>query len=381
MRTLIYIATELERRILDARALTAHNNAEDVHLSLKRRELDEREKAIRNHEAGLGIHVPQGAGLQNSSGTFKCPLLKPCGSVCNQEIAITPCSGELKAHYQHNCQPCGDNCGGSTLQELLRLYPELNAGSTKLRAAAEKAKAQKTKELPGPCSIPCGGNATDAISGTVDGEEVVPPMPTAGEGKSPSKAPAPKAAKSASKAKKTPPSDPPADESDEAEDDPNLQPVSGTDNPETTGFERRSHKRKALASPRKVSGKATSGSKRKKAVIEDNNDEAGDNPGYLFPKTPRGGKRQRTMREESFAGDESGEGNMDRETSTQPVGVRRITRATSGTPGPSMAAPVAKKVGRPTVDQLKEADEEEEAEVMRSPGKRGRPKSSKKWAE
>jgi hypothetical protein len=111
-------------------------------------------------------------------------------------------------------------------------------------------------------------------------------------------------------------------------------------------------------------------------VIEDNEVETGD-PAFLLSKTPRGGKRQRTMRDTSLGVASSAEGN---EVSVQPV-VRRTTRATSGTPGPSMAPPVAKRAPRPRAGKLEEASEEEEAGIMRSPGKRGRPKSARKGAE
>jgi hypothetical protein len=46
-RVLIYIATELERRL---RTLSDHNNAEDARLSLKKRELNNQEYDIRETE-------------------------------------------------------------------------------------------------------------------------------------------------------------------------------------------------------------------------------------------------------------------------------------------------------------------------------------------
>jgi hypothetical protein len=378
LKMLISIVTELEKRILEDRALRAHNNAVEACLALKKKELDEREKAIRNHEAGLGIQVPPSTGLKTSSDTLKCSLLKSCGHVCNQETNITSCSGEVKAHCQHSCQPCEDNCGGSALQELIRRYPELKAGSDKMRAAAEKAKAEKVKDCSSQIQALCGGNATDATSGTAEGEEA--PRPAAGNGKSPQKGSPSKPKKAMDKVKKTVPPQP-AKQSEEvgspdAEGNPNIQPISENDNSESTGFERRSHKRKITASPTKVPGKTAVGSKRKKAEIEDNEDETGD-PAFLLSKTPRGGKRQRTMRDTSLGVASSAKGN---EVSDQPAVLRRTTRATSGTPGPSMAPPVAKRASRPRAGQLEEASEEEEAGMMRSPAKRGRPKSPKKGA-
>jgi hypothetical protein len=50
LRVLICIATELERRIAQARTPRAHNNAQDARLSLKKRELDNREHDIRKLE-------------------------------------------------------------------------------------------------------------------------------------------------------------------------------------------------------------------------------------------------------------------------------------------------------------------------------------------
>lgn len=319
---LISTITELEKRILEDRALRAHNNAVEARLALEKNELDEREKAIRKHEAGLGIQVPPGAGLETSSDTLKCSPRKSCGSVCNGELNITPCDGERKAHCQHNCQSCRDNCGGSALQELVRKYPELKDGSDKMRAAAEKAKAQKAEDCSSQHEALCGGNATDATSGTVEGEEA--PRPAAGNGKSPQKGSPSKPKKATPKVKKTMPRQPPDQSAEEvrnpdAEFNPNIRPISESDNSESTGFERR-------------------GRKRKKAVVEDNEDETGD-PTFLLPKTPRGGKRQRTMRNTSLGVASSAEGS---EVSGQLV-VRRITRATSGTPGPSMGSARAKE--------------------------------------
>jgi hypothetical protein len=370
LKMLISTVTELEKRILEDKALRAHN-AVEAHLALKKKELDEREKAIRNHEAGVGIQVPPSAGLRPSSDTLKCSLLKSCGAVCNQETNITSCCGEVKAHCQHNCQPCGDNCGGSALQELIRRYPELKAGSDKMRAAAEKAKAQRAKDCSSQVQAWCGGNATDATSGTVDGEEAH--RPASGNGKSPQIVSPSKPKKAPPKVKKTMPAQP-ADEREEEAENPdaggnsNLQPIFESGNSESAGVERGSRKRNITASPRKVSGKAAVGSKRKKAVIEDNDDETGD-PAFLLSKTPRGGKRQRTRRDTSLGVASSAEGN---EVRDQPVVVRRTTRATSGTPGPSMAPPVAKRAQRPRAGHLEEASEEEEAGMMRSPGKRAK---------
>ena len=152
---------------------------------------------------------------------------------------------------------------------------------------------------------------------------------------------------------------------------------------DSTGFDRR---RKAPASARKASGKTPAGSKRKKAMIEDEEDDVGPYSGLKAAKTPRGGKRQKTTMvraassglESSTVESDSGE----EEPLAPPVSVRRTTRATSGTPGPTLAPPVARRAGRPKGRagdaQLDEADEEEEVEILRSPGKRGRPQSPRK---
>ncbi len=346
-------------------------------LAPKKNELDEREKAIEKHETVLGIQVPPSAELGTSSDSLKCPL-EPCGAVCNHEVNITPCGGELKAYCQHNCQPCGENCGGSVLQALIRKYPELKVGSDKMRAAAEKAKAHKAQDCSSQHQGLCGGNATDTTSGTVEGEEAL--RPAAGNVKSPQKGSPSKPKKAPPKVKKTMPPRP-AGQSEEvqnpdAQGNPNIRPISESGNSESPGFERRNRKQNITASARKVSGKTAIGSKRKKAVIEENEAEAGDLE-FLVSKTHRGGKRQRTMSDTSLGVASSAEGN---EVSAQPL-VRRTTRATSGTPGPSMALSVAKRAPHPRAGQLEEASEEEEAEIRRSPRKRGTTKSPKKGAE
>ena len=177
-----------------------------------------------------------------------------------------------------------------------------------------------------------------------------------------------------------------------------FQHATGTDTDGgTIGFGPRSRKHKATSAfPRKVSAKTPAGSKRKKAAIdEDEDDGSGEHPGFLFPKTSRTGKKQRVVREESFgltsrvSGDESGEGDLDREVNARPVGLRRTTRATSGTSAPTMnlAVPVVRKAGRPRTrptteeDDLEEVNEEEvEAEIVRSPAKRVRQSPAKKRA-
>jgi len=378
---------------MDARERAAHRqecyltepHVEDARLSQKKRELEAREKNIKNLEAGLGIQSAWSAGLASSADTFTCPLLKPDGSVCNHQIAIKPCGGEFKAHYQHNCQPCGDRCGGSTLQELLRLYPELKAGSDKLQAAADKAKAQKANARPSQHRFQAGGHVNNETSSTSEGDEVLL-RPTTQKGKSPAKPP-PSSSKTPSKAKKSQPPSPPAavvyDELNplpdlSIEEVPGLHPTSEIEPPETT------RKGKAASSKGKVPGKTAAGSKRKKAVIEDPEDEAGGHHG----KTAKGKKRQRTAREMSVAhtassvlGSDSAEEDVLKEVSVPPVGLRRSTRTASGTPAPrpSMPSTVVRGVGRPKAkkgeEQLKEADEED---IMRSPGRRGRPHSPKK---
>ncbi|PMD51308.1 uncharacterized protein K444DRAFT_620433 [Hyaloscypha bicolor E] len=376
---------ELERRISQAKILKVHNSAEDARLSQKKRELEAREKDIKNLEAGLGIQSPLSAGLARSADTFTCPLLKPDGSVCNHQITITPCGGEFKAHYQHNCQPCGDRCGGSTLQELLRLYPELKAGSDKLQAAADKAKTQKANARPSQHRFQADGDVNDETSSTAEGGEVLP-RPTTQKGKSPTKPP-PSPSKTASKAKKPQPRGPPAaevyDELDprpdlSIEEVPGLHPTSEIELPETI------RKGKTASSKGKAPGKTAAGSKRKKAVIEGPEDEAGGHHG----KTAKGKKRQRTAREMSVAhtassvlGSDSAEEDVLKEVSVPPVGLRRSTRTASGTPAPrpSMPSTVVREVGRPKAKkgeaQLEEVDEED---IMRSPEKRRRPHSPNK---
>lgn len=427
---LIHIETELERRIAQSKALNAKNFAESARLAMLRDELDQREDEIADKEdkdgakdneirqlksaANVSVgpcpfskagkcnenisqlcrkdlvahfekHVKTGVSPQVSSSSFNCPLLLPSGGLCDKSIDITPCGTALKAHFQHNCQPCTvqpttiqqsittlQPGSSAVLEELARRLPEYEDFSKKMKAAADKARFDNARECPG---------ATSNGSGTVVEDPIIAPPKPEKRNKSPPK-----------------PTKPPTRPLPKPDGDKNADPVTEggteTDQPTTTGFAR---KRKTTASPRKVSAKIPAGSKRKKAVIDDDDEEdgSGEHPGFLFLKTPRTGKRQRVMREESFGmassagGDDSGDGDMmDRETSARPVGVRRATRATSGTPGPSVGlapAPVARKVGRPRgrpaagEDDLEEEAEEEE-EVVRSPAKRGRQSPAKKGA-
>jgi hypothetical protein len=411
---------ELERRIAQSKALNAKNFAESARLAMLRDELDQREGEIEDKEdkerakdnqiqqlkdaanvsvgpcpfskagkcnenisqlcrkdlvAHFGKHVKIGASPQVSSSSFNCPLLLPSGNLCNNSIDITPCGTALKAHFQHNCQPCTvqlttiQQGSSAVLEELARRLPEYEAFSKKMKTAADKARSDNAREFPGATSSGLGAAVEDPI--------IAPPKPGKGN-KSPPKPPKPLA--------------PLPKPNGDKNADPVTEGGTETDQSATTGFAR---KRKTTASPRKASAKTTAGSKRKKAVIDDDEEDgSGEHPGFLFAKTPGTGKRQRVMREESFGmassagGDDSGDGDMmGRETGTKPVGVRRTTRATSGTPGPSVGsapAPVARKVGRPRgrpvtdEDDLEEEEEEEEVEIVRSPAKRGRQSPAKK---
>jgi len=365
--------------------LKAHNNAENARLVQKRAELNARESAIKGKEAALGIQVPESiAEPTNLPDAFNCPLLKPDGSVCNQRIAITACGTEVKAHYQHNCIPGVVNCGstpgqvqvplgaGFDMGEFIKIFPIWKAGSDRMQREsngirARKAKAEKTgvteptQEGPNAVGKPTE-DPKDPTSHTIipEPETVKPHSPK----KNPTKQ-SQETTKSGSGA------DPPATE----DKNPNKSPT------DATGFDGR---RKAAPSARKASGKTPA--KRKKAMIEDEENAVGGYPEPMAATMPRGGKRQKTMMgrapslglESSVPGSDSGE----EEPLAPPVGVRRTTRATSGTPGPSLAPPVARRAGRPKARagdaQLDEENEEEEVEVMRSPAKRGRPQSPRK---
>jgi hypothetical protein len=320
---------------------------------------------FQKHVKGNGVATLS----QTSSSSFNCPLLLPNGGLCKQSIAITPCGTAVKAHYQHNCQP--GTVQPNTIQqftiqpgswptgrsaaeiELIKKLPYMVDFNATMQVEADRARITNDKDCPESVENP---NALD-------------PVATGGNKESPLSTPA-------------------------GETNPDTTNSGGGDTdtgPTATGFAR---KRKTTASPRKVSAKTPAGSKRKKAVMDEEEEEgSGEHPGFLFPKTPRSGKRQRVIREETFGmagsagGDDSGDGDMmDRETSARLVGVRRTTRATSGTPGPivGLVAPVAKKGGRPRGRQADEDDleeeEEEEMEIIRSPAKRGRQSPAKKGA-
>jgi len=254
------------------------------------------------------------------------------------------------------------------MEELRRRLPEYLAFSDQMKAEADKARIANAEECP---------EGTSSGSGTVEPDPPILPSVKTGKNKpsSPNKGGKPKAPP----LQKTPGETPP---------EPTIEGETDTQ-PTTTGFAR---KRNAAASSRKASGKTPAGTKRKKATVDNDEEGSGEHPGLLFPKTPRTGKRQRLMKEESLGmassagGNDSGSGDMDREMSARPVGVRRTTRATSGTPGPGvgLAAPVARKVGRPRGRQVGDEDyleeEEEAAEILRSPAKRGRQSPAKKVA-
>jgi hypothetical protein len=395
---LICLAAELENRIKEAKRLTAQNRAADARLVQKRFELQIRQNTIKAKEAGLGIQAPEStAGPATLPDAFNCPLLRPDGSVCNQRITITACGGQIKAHYQHNYVPGVENSGGGAihipqelqalvvLQEFYRLYPSFKETSDRMQAAADKIRAeQKSTTGPTESTGPATGDqnagtsqtAAGGTTGTTEKPNAGPPETiapgTAGTG--PQKLPP---------GKPKPAEDPTIviPEPEPAQDgDTETGPKSPQD---STGFDRR---RKAPASARKASGKTPAGSKRKKAMIEDEEDDVGPYSGLKAAKTPRGGKRQKTTMvraassglESSTVESDSGE----EEPLAPPVSVRRTTRATSGTPGPTLAPPVARRAGRPKGRagdaQLDEADEEEEVEILRSPGKRGRPQSPRK---
>ncbi|KAE9366903.1 hypothetical protein N431DRAFT_487373 [Stipitochalara longipes BDJ] len=393
---------ELENRIAESKRLNAHNKAEDARLFQKRAEINARESAIKAKEAALGIKAPEStAGPARLPDAFNCPLLKPDGSVCNQRITITACGGQIKAHYQHNCVPGVNNCGstaiqireplqaGPTLQELYRLYPSLKDGSDRLQAAADRARAaQNSKPNPTKPTPPAPEDPNADKFHTATPEAINPPSSTMNKPKSPKKG-SPKTTEPLATANKSACAASQLPAEDSLAEDPNPKPTKNNDSDiditspkDATGFDRR---RKAAPSARKASGKTPAGSKRKKATIEDEEDDVGGHFGLMGAKASKGGKRQKTTTvrapssglESSILGSDSAE----EEPLAPLVGIRRTTRATSGTPGPNLVPSIARKAGRPKGRagnaQLDEADEEE-FEVMRSPGKRARPQSPKK---
>ena len=391
MGVLICLAIELENRIAEQKNLRAHNNAENARLIQKRNELEVREGAIKIQEAVLMIQTPESIGEPaNLPDAFNCPLLRPDGSICSSRIEITACGTQIKAHYQHNCVPGVESCGGIPVQnkdpikaafdtrELLRLFPAMKESSDRLQREADRIRklrnSNANQEEPTNTAKedPNDGTPTkDPTTGTVTPEIFNPPLPPTTGPKSPSKSP-PENPSNANKEAGSQQHDPAASD----DDDPNKSPTTAT------GFDRR---RKAAPSARKASAKTPAGSKRKKPMIEDEDNAVGGYPDLMAAKTPRGGKRQKTMMARpSSLGHESsvlGSGSGEEEPLIPPVGVRRTTRATSGTPGPSLAPPVARRAGRrkgrAEDAQLDEADEEE-VEVMKSPAKRGRPQSPRK---
>jgi hypothetical protein len=358
---------------------------------------------FKTHAAGAG-----NTGPIEGPTTFNCPLVLSNGNACNHQITIMPCGGQITAHYQHKSQPHSGPAGQSAAElELSRRLPEFQAFSEKMRAAADKARADNARDFPdqspeGSSSSMVEAENPEAISRPQGhtGKNKNSPTKLSNKPTSSKTAKASSPTKKAATAKLTPAAKSTNETSTintSLENDEGLQQAAGTDTDAgTTGLAPRSRKRKAAstASPRKVSGKTPAAAKRKKVDVAGDEDEgSGEHPGFLFPNTLGFGKRQKGVREEtlelasSVGGDVSAEADLDREVSAKPAGVRRTTRATSGTPGPSvnLAVPVARKAGRPRTRPAAEEDaldelEEEEAEILMSPAKRGRKSPAKKGA-